>query len=463
MTSQDHASSVPLVVASDHDDDPVDVDYSELLGTDRLPPLRLPSPAELVDAARDSPLLTAVRVLAQWVGEGRPVDEDTAQLSEADAAAAARKLVERGLLPPSDDDARMRELMQLWELADALGFVEVVDTTAVAGAAVDEWAEGDEDTVLGMWAQAFTSLCAWSLTFDAACLGVPELPLHGAGATVLPLFMAREKGVPLAALDEMVHETAALDGSESEDASFEEAWRVWVDAYGRPARVLYERLRWLGAVTIADELVRLTPLGLFALWSEIEQEVDIPLLPPLEEMTAADVVAVTLLGSDEQVEAEWDAWRSRRTATQAAAELAAAASVGGPGERTAATTLLHRLGAEVDDVWWTLLDEPSLRPYAKRVLSERHGDKPEFALTDDDVAWLIADMYCDVDVDDPPEGIGDLLASTMRRGEERVFDVLWRLEHPGTWEVLSVFGRHHPDKAVAKAARKAAFKVESLR
>src|SRR5690606_1038324 len=204
MTSQDHASSVPLVVASDHDDDPVDVDYSELLGTDRLPPLRLPSPAELVDAARDSLVLGQVRVLAAWVGEGRPVDEDTAQLSEADAAAAARKLVERGLLPPSDDDARMRELMQLWELADALGFVEVVDTTAVAGAAVDEWAEGDEDTVLGMWAQAFTSLCAWSLTFDAACFRLPVLPLHGARATEPPLFLERTRRVPRAAVELML-------------------------------------------------------------------------------------------------------------------------------------------------------------------------------------------------------------------------------------------------------------------
>ncbi|WP_298175998.1 hypothetical protein [Saccharomonospora sp.] len=461
MTTQEQDSSDQSEDLTDHGDEFVDVHYEELLGTDSLPPLRLPSDAELTEAARDSPLLTAVRALARWVGESRPVNGDTGQLSEADAALAARELIDSGILPPVDDDVRMRELTQLWELADALGFVEVGDTTATEGSTVDEWPGGEDDTVQEVWAQAFALVCAWSLAFDAAHLGVPDLRLHGAGATVLPLFMARERGVALAELDEMIHEAAAMDETGSDTAVFDARWQYWVDAYGRPAHLLYERLRWLGAVTITDDVVRLTPLALFVLWSEIGAEVDVPLLPSFEEMTAADVVAVTLLGSDEQAAAEWDSWRSQRTATQVATELAAVATVGGPDERTAATALLHRLGAEVDDVWRTLLDNPVLRPYAKQVLGERHGQRPDLILTDHDVAWLIADTYYDVDVDDPPDDIGDLLASTMGRGDEGVFDVLWQLDHPGAWEVLSVFGRHHPDKVVAKAARKAAFKVDS--
>jgi hypothetical protein len=39
-----------------------------------------------------------------------------------------------------------------------------------------------------------------------------------------------------------------------------------------------------------------------------------------------------------------------------------------------------------------------------------------------------------------------------------LMDTLWRMDHPRVAEVLEVIGRHHPDKAVAKAARKALMK-----
>jgi len=38
---------------------------------------------------------------------------------------------------------------------------------------------------------------------------------------------------------------------------------------------------------------------------------------------------------------------------------------------------------------------------------------------------------------------------------------LWRASHPRTGEVLVTIGAHHPDKRVAKAAKKAAFKFNS--
>jgi hypothetical protein len=38
---------------------------------------------------------------------------------------------------------------------------------------------------------------------------------------------------------------------------------------------------------------------------------------------------------------------------------------------------------------------------------------------------------------------------------------MWRLDHPDVLEVLTLIGDHHPDKKIAKAARKAAFKATS--
>lgn len=41
------------------------------------------------------------------------------------------------------------------------------------------------------------------------------------------------------------------------------------------------------------------------------------------------------------------------------------------------------------------------------------------------------------------------------------FSAAWRVEHPATADVLEAMGRLHPDKKVAKEARKAAFKARS--
>ena len=38
---------------------------------------------------------------------------------------------------------------------------------------------------------------------------------------------------------------------------------------------------------------------------------------------------------------------------------------------------------------------------------------------------------------------------------------LWEVSHPGVTELLTALSDHHPDPAVARAARKAAFKDRS--
>ncbi len=42
-----------------------------------------------------------------------------------------------------------------------------------------------------------------------------------------------------------------------------------------------------------------------------------------------------------------------------------------------------------------------------------------------------------------------------------MFDAMWRLPHPEAWDALTMIGAEHPDKKIAKAARKAAFKARS--
>ena len=45
--------------------------------------------------------------------------------------------------------------------------------------------------------------------------------------------------------------------------------------------------------------------------------------------------------------------------------------------------------------------------------------------------------------------------------ETAAFEMMARVPHPYAANVLTVIGRHHPDKKIAKVARKSAYKAAS--
>src|SRR6266849_3170807 len=62
--------------ADEYDDDDQDIDLKEAFGLpDRLPPLRLPSEAELAGMARGASMIGQLRAFAAWLGTGRAVTE----------------------------------------------------------------------------------------------------------------------------------------------------------------------------------------------------------------------------------------------------------------------------------------------------------------------------------------------------------------------------------------------------
>jgi hypothetical protein len=247
--------------------------------------------------------------------------------------------------------------------------------------------------------------------------------------------------------------------------------------------VLLECLRDLGAVELHrpsddaaqgtagsdGEVVRLAPLAAWALRIQMEQAgVDVPILPPLEEMTAADLIAVAEGGVEEEIDAELRAWVQLRGTEAAADELLQTACAGSAADRLFATTLTTRIGAAAEPRWREALDDPRLRPYAKVALAELAGAEPPDAPaglepTPEDLAWLLTDSIaatCPVlEPDEAGEQLREALPPSAR--PQDLLDVMWRLDHPDIVEVLTLTGDHHPDRKIAKAARKAAFKARS--
>jgi hypothetical protein len=431
----------------DLDEDYEAISFKEAFGLpDRLPPIRLPSLEELAEDARGSRLLAAARRLAEWVGDGRVVTEDGEPIP-ADCAAAARA-VDIEVEAPVHRLADVPELAHLWELAEAVELIEIGMDRAHAGPALEAWPgdpgePGDEDA-LDVWATGLAVVMT-SLDLDADLYGEhEEVEFHGAGgAAIMALFLARSEGLPFAELSELVGELMLVTDT-------------WIAQHGDPAQVLLGRLNDLGAVTVDDdEIVRLTPLALWAMWSQLQaSDVEIDVLPPVEEMTAADLVAAAEGFTEDELDAEAAAWLALRTPDDAAKELLEVAAAGEPADRMYATSVVTQLGSTVEPHWRAALNDQRLRSYAKLALSLEPA--PE------DVAWLLTDVLAATSDVDGPEEIAAQLSNAVPAGQEQeIFDIMWRLPHPDAGEVLSLLGTHHPDKQIAKAARKAAFKAAS--
>jgi hypothetical protein len=453
----------------DLDSDEEDYNLKEAFGLpDRLPAIRLPALAELAAQARKSPLLAEVARLTEWAGPGREAD-DAGELSAADTVAAATHLG-IGFGDPSAVTAMtdVPELVHLWTLAADAGFLEDHETVYAPGETARLWRSGTDDEVLAIWSQALAFLMVDSLDIDADLDKErgDDLDFYDTGTDlVVLLFLAGGESLPVAAADELICESATDELPADEAAA---AWAAWTQAHGAPGGVLLRRLADLGAVSLEDEeeepVARLTPLGSWAVREEFTASgVDVPLLPPPAEMTAADLIAAAEGTSEDGFAAEAEAWLALRDPGAAASELLDLSAVAGPVERMTATAVVRRLGAAAEPSWRAALDVPALGPYAKMALGEiADASSPELEPQPGDIAWLVVDMLAAIAEELEPAELTEQLADALPAGaEEELFDTMSRLPHPEAAAVLTLIGQQHPDKKVAKAARRFAYKAAS--
>jgi hypothetical protein len=411
-----------------------------------LPPVRLPEEAELAAQARRSALLADLRALA---GEVRKTTVQTAAVNPVLLRLAEEaELVEtdgEDLAPGEDagwldDLADDSDALDAWEYA----FAVVLDTTLEAA--------DDSDPVVA-----------------------EDLDLEGHGpALVTRLFLSRGDGVRITELASALKDAATAGLAAEEEAGRQ--WQEWVDAHGNPLRLLLGQLERLGAVSVTDDAVRLEPLGVRAVRSKLERDhLFVPVLPAPDKMTPNDLVLVWMHGSDEDLEAELASWTDSRGEEQAARELLAFAADGNAATRTAAITIVSRLGRAAVLAWREALDRVELRCYAKPQLAKLAGLDPEgtdlpaeLELERADIAWLIADTFgpfshFDLGQERFPFDFAELRRISGIEKPDEAFEAMARLDHPDAEAVLTMIGRHASDKTTAKAARRAAYKASTRR
>jgi hypothetical protein len=174
----------------------------------------------------------------------------------------------------------------------------------------------------------------------------------------------------------------------------------------------------------------------------------------------AQGLLATLASCDaEDGEAEITGWLATREPGAAAAELIDAAASGSPGQRGAAFAVLDRIGVLARDEIRAALDRPLLRAHAAVWLLE-HGE--DVQLDARDRTWLLVDLGAGLlEEAGAQDVVAELLPDLPAADQAEIVARLWEVSHPGVTAFLTALSEHHPDPAVARAARKAAFKARS--
>lgn len=482
-----------------------------------LPPVRLPAEAELAREALAAPLFARAVRLARWAGPGLRVGAG-GELPDAEVREAAAEL---GLKESADDEGETRAVAgEAWRIAVDVGLVDVTAPeegdeelgTAAPSADLRLVTGGAPADVLELWAAACECVLSDAALPDMSALVEqitageeldldrldwdPEADadfLDGALGNLYLLTAMEGPGadgaVPLPALaaslvvpDDMDEPTEEVLAEVSEavlrlDEQFRMLEPVGVVAYRPVAEEIL--LEAAGAAPAADDaeddaddadvsrygVVRLTPLGLYALRRRMLAE---GLVAPLVGELAGEDAYVLLDAlprlPDSVAQTEAEAWLADRKPAEAAAALldaARGADDRAPARRLACQQALAVAGGEAEPAVRDVLHDRELGGLARVWLTER-GVAGVPQPSEDMVFWLAVDTVAAQlgglrdDTPELRELVEHLVA--MHRG---FFAAAWRVDHPATPEVLEAMGRLHPDRQVAKDARKAAFKARS--
>jgi hypothetical protein len=186
--------------------------------------------------------------------------------------------------------------------------------------------------------------------------------------------------------------------------------------------------------------------------------------PVIGELAGADAAALIegVAGYDEDAcRAELRAW-CRERGDAASRELAAyVRAASGFEQRMLAFAALSEAGPAAEVEVRPMLADPSLRPHAQHWLVD-NGFEDERSLDPASAMLLMTETLATILDTDGPAGLVEHLEQLGSPAEQAaVLDDLWRARTPHVAAVLEATGKAHPNAKVAKAARKAAFKLRS--
>ncbi|THA49297.1 hypothetical protein [Streptomyces sp. A1136] len=437
------------------------------------PPAGTPATADLANRARAS-LADAVR-LARWAERhlgagdgGRPAPAGALPATDVERAAEDLRLTHG-------------QIRVGWDRARLSGLVEVHGGHARPGWRLRAW-DRDDTAVLRGWVALFD---AWSLVHPAPADIAPAAVAEVVEAMPQLLSLLQLSAGPVTVPDlldllgqrvtelrdercEVPYAASTADPSAADPAAEDPA----TAGASAPPVPLARLLRWalgglaaVDAVTLGPARATLTPLGSWAVWVKLEQICVAAQSPAgnIEQSAAAMLRGCARL-TPGPARAEYRAWLAARPVGHAVSELLQAARGEDALLRGLAFEALRVVGAPAEPDVRAAVRDPALRPYALLWLAEHDGVDPDEAqdvLTAEESTWLWVDTAAAIADHGEAELLARHLDSAVRTTVPRLLDEVRAVGHPRTVQVLVALAAAHPDPALAKAVRRAAFQVHT--
>ncbi|MER7171204.1 hypothetical protein [Streptomyces mesophilus] len=423
------------------------------------PPEGTPAPAQLATMARKG--LAAAARIARWAGDtgsgGQPNVLRTAPGGALTPDAAEQAATALGLTP--------RQVRTDWDTARLAGLIEVHGDSARPGWRLRAW-DRDDSAVLRGWVALFD---AWSLVHPAPAELAPAAVAEVIEAVpqLLSVLQLSQGPLPLPQLLDLLEQRVTeLRDERCEIPYGPQAEPVPAETDSAPL------LDWaltglaaVGALTLDADQATMTPLGSWAVWVKLEQIIVAAQSPAGNiEQHAEGMLRGCARLRPNAARAEYRAWLAARPVGSAVTELLDAARGDDSLLRGLAFEALRVVGAPAEPDVRAASDELLLRPYALIWLAEHEGYDPEdvhTVLTREESTWLWVDTAAAV----ADHGEATLLVRHLEAAVQPTIPQLLAeiraVGHPRTVQVLVALAAAHPDPALAKAVRRAAFQVHT--
>jgi hypothetical protein len=424
-----------------------------------IPPVRIPPEDERLAAAREIPVMRRLRALAEYCAPPGRKLTPKGNLQLADARHLVDAL-DTGDDPEPGGFGKLRsseDLPQLSRLVDvALGagvvrrkngrlvavarFAALDDCEAYEKVAFTAVAAGrSRNSMLGAFAEFDALADAWTTALLA------EMLRHG------------RSGIPAELVDELTDGFVAAVAPETSDFISEAVTRL---AYEQ-----LDDLLNLGVLASAEEgHIALTAAGVPVAVELLRQAgFDVPIRPNPADADVAAIVDLFAHLDDEELRRDVDEWLAARPDRRAAAAELAAESLAAHRDPVTAMTGIALVGQFAGDHAVEVLRPHLGGPHDGLVLQwliDSGALDPESVHPSRLAAGLVDFLSLGLDAAGPEEVVA-VLRNEAPDGGAAILEGIWRLDHPRLPDVLEAIEGHHPDQAVAKAARKALMKHKS--
>lgn len=421
-----------------------------------MPDLARLARVELDDAVR----------LARWAGTGPGTAGPTGILDDPVLKEAAAAL-----------DLTPGQIRAAWDRARLAGLIELHGGAARPGWRLRAW-DNDDTAVLRGWVALFD---AWSLAHPflphrtaPAAPAAPETDgtdpalvaeVIEAAPQLLSFLHLSNGPVPIDTLLDLLRQRVAELRSERHEPPTDGAH----DPLPALLDWILDAAALVGALRPRDrhrpDEVALTELGSWAVWVKLEQ-ICVAAQGPAGHMeqSAETMLRACARLSPGPARAEYRAWLAARPVAPAVAELLDTARGDDALLRGLAFEALRVVGDPAEAAVRAGVDEPVLRPYAVLWLAELGGSDPDDAtalLTREEATWLWVDTAAAVADHGEDHLLVSHLETAVQGSVPGLLEEVRNVGHPRTVQVLVALAAAHPDPAVAKAMRRAAFQVHT--